>query len=73
MKRVPLLILIAAALGSCSSGHRTSSLQSELENYISEKNCRIGVAVICGDDTVAVNGDEYFPMQNVIKANIINL
>ncbi len=67
MKRVPLLILIAAALGSCSSRHRTSSLQSELENYISEKNCRIGVAVICGDDTVAVNGDEYFPMQSVFK------
>ncbi len=67
MKRVPLLILIAAALGSCSSGHRTSSLQSELENYISEKNCRIGVAVICGDDTVAVNGDEYFPTQSVFK------
>lgn len=43
-------------------------LEQKLAGYISDKDARIGIAVIInGEDTVAVNGDRDFPMMSVYK------
>lgn len=45
-----------------------SRLQDRLQSYISDKDARIGVALIInGTDTVAVNGKAEFPMLSVYK------
>jgi len=45
-----------------------SGLYDALNGYVSDKDARIGVAVIIdGKDTVAVNGSEDFPMMSVYK------
>ncbi len=69
MIRYICTIIISLFLMSCSGGRGdVASLQSSLEDFIRDKDARIGVAVIInGTDTVAVNGDEQFPMLSVYK------
>lgn len=57
-------IIAAAILSACSRG---GDLQSSLEQYVAGQDCHIGIAVICGSDTFAVNGGESFPMMSVFK------
>lgn len=43
-------------------------MEVDLKTYVSDKNARIGIAVIiAGKDTVSVNGNQYFPMMSVFK------
>ncbi len=44
-----------------------SKLRPELEKFVNNKNARIGIAVICNDDTIEVNGRREFPMLSVYK------
>lgn len=53
---------------SLQSTGRYSVLETRLNDYISDKNANIGVAVIVdGMDTIAVNGKRFFPMMSVFK------
>lgn len=60
-----LSIMISALIPESACLHAT--LKNKLLNYISGKDARIGIAVICGTDTVSVNGHETFPMMSVYK------
>lgn len=63
---------------NCSRTYRTNDstskirvyaeLEKKLNNYISDKDAMIGIAVIVdGTDTISVNGDKDFPMLSVYK------
>ena len=62
MIRYICTIIISLFLMSCSGVRgNVASLQTSLEDFIRDKDARIGVAVIInGSDTVAVNGNEQF-------------
>lgn len=63
-----LTFALHAPLYACSARASTScALQSRLQEYISGKNARIGVAVIYDQDTISVNGHDEFPMMSVFK------
>lgn len=68
MVRNIVLILLVWMLTSCSAGARYVALKSELEAFVSDKDARIGVAVIIDDrDTVGINDGKRFPMFSVYK------
>ncbi len=53
---------------SSSAGISGSSLQRQLQEYVADKDARIGIAVIIdGCDTVCVNATREFPMLSVYK------
>lgn len=63
-----LYIAVFLMLVSCSHTDRYTALQEELTEFVKGKDARIGVAVIIdGKDTVAVNGNDKFPMLSVYK------
>ena len=64
-----IIALLGAAIASCShAGRDYSAMEQELQEYVASKDAAIGVAVIIdGKDTVAVNGNEWFPMLSVFK------
>jgi len=58
-------------LCACSSAQKYSKLQSELNEFVKDKDATIGIAVIIdGKDTVTVNGMKAFPMLSVYKLPI---
>lgn len=60
--------ILAFTMMSCSATKSFTQLQSALDEYVSGKDARIGIAVIFdGKDTVQVNGDRDFPMLSVYK------
>ncbi|MDE7375725.1 MAG: class A beta-lactamase-related serine hydrolase, partial [Muribaculaceae bacterium] len=60
--------ILLAALFFSLCGVSAPDLREEIEDYIKDKDARIGVAVIIdGVDTVSVNGDKAFPMLSVYK------
>lgn len=68
--RLVLTALIFAIYSAIPlAGHTCAgSLQTDLEDYVADKDARIGIAVIFGNgDTVAVNGNRDFPMMSVFK------
>lgn len=70
MRRVSFFLLVSAmlSLAGCVKGdYSAKKLQDELNEYVKDKDCRIGIAVIYNGDTVQVNGFEYFPMLSVYK------
>lgn len=63
-----LVAAIAAALLASCGGNNHDALRSQLEDYIKDKDARIGVAVIIDDkDTVAVDGSGRYSMFSVYK------
>ncbi|MDE6279769.1 MAG: class A beta-lactamase-related serine hydrolase, partial [Paramuribaculum sp.] len=63
-----LMVVTALTVLSCSRADKYASLRNELEQFVADKDARIGVAVIVdGKDTVSVNGEEMFPMLSVYK------
>lgn len=63
-----MLLPALIALGACASGKFDApALEEKLADYVSGKDCRIGIAVIYEGDTVSVNGSERFPMLSVYK------
>ncbi len=63
-----MLLPALIALGACASGKFDApALEEKLTDYVSGKDCRIGIAVIYEGDTVSVNGSERFPMLSVYK------
>lgn len=68
MNRFLINILSVAALLLPVVCSAKSDMQQKLEEYISGKDARIGVAVIIeGKDTVEVNGSKDFPLMSVMK------
>lgn len=68
VSRFLILLILATGICSCGTGSKYASLQAELEEFVADKDAKIGVAVIIdGKDTVAVNGNEQFPMMSVYK------
>lgn len=62
------LIMLSIAFTGCSGKASTGPLQKELDEYVIDKDARIGIAVIIDDkDTVGVNIDQKFPMFSVYK------
>ncbi|MDE5745657.1 MAG: class A beta-lactamase-related serine hydrolase [Paramuribaculum sp.] len=60
--------LFAAILAGCvSNKYSADRLRDELKDYVESKDCRIGVAVIYNGDTIAINGNDSFPMLSVYK------
>lgn len=67
MKRL-LLILSYLSFMLPAFANESKSIEDALQEYISSKDARIGVAVIInGKDTVSVNGNRDFPMMSVVK------
>lgn len=65
-----LFILLYCSVSACLNAAmpEIDSLQKKLEDYVNDKDARIGVAVIVnGKDTVEVNGYSDFPMLSVFK------
>ncbi|MDE6048697.1 MAG: class A beta-lactamase-related serine hydrolase [Paramuribaculum sp.] len=61
-------LLAAAVLTGCvSARYSADRLRDELKEYVENKDCRVGVAVIYDGDTVEVNGNDDFPMLSVYK------
>lgn len=69
MKTLLLSSLCAlTAIASGCDGAPYATLQSQLEEFVADKDASIGIAVIIdGCDTIAVNGSEKFPMLSVYK------
>ncbi len=67
MKRL-LLILSYLSFMLPAFANESKYIEDALQEYISGKDARIGVAVIInGKDTVSVNGNRDFPMMSVVK------
>lgn len=73
-KKPVILTFLLVALAMTGCGARADrlvnydGLQEALTEFVADKDANIGVAVIInGKDTVAVNGDKYFPMLSVYK------
>lgn len=64
---LPIFFAILLLTGCSSGGYSPDKLNNELCNYVRNKDCRIGIAVIYNGDTVEVNGNEKFPMLSVYK------
>lgn len=65
---IALSVSLLTSLCNCKTFAPASGLEKSLERYISDKNARIGVAVILDtEDTIAVNGHRDFPMMSVYK------
>ena len=63
-----LFIIIYLSFISPVFAERNKAIEVALQEYIQEKDARIGVAVIInGKDTVSVNGNRDFPMMSVVK------
>lgn len=63
-----LALAWAISVSACASADEMELLRSEIEQYIGDKDVRIGVAVIFnGRDSVSVRGNEAFPMLSVYK------
>lgn len=63
-----IISILALFIISCSQQNKYIALQQELKDYSEGKDANIGIAVIIdGADTVAVNGQNEFPMQSVYK------
>lgn len=60
-------VVIGMAVTGCGHSGRYDTLQRSLEEYVRGKDANIGIAVISGDDTIAVNGHRRFPMLSVYK------
>lgn len=60
-------VIIGMAVTGCGHSGRYDALQRSLEEYVHDKDANIGIAVISGDDTIAVNGHRRFPMLSVYK------
>lgn len=52
------------AVAGCSS---EQALQRKIKSMTEDFPAEVGVAYICGKDTVAINGDGHFPMFSVVK------
>ncbi len=70
MCRLSIIFIMSALVSLASCVKRDFSadkLQNELNEYVKDKDCRIGIAVIYKEDTVQVRGNENFPMLSVYK------
>lgn len=71
MKKVLFILAVIIMLGisqSCEKATAKNALQSELAEYIKDKDANIGVAVIIDrTDTIEINGNQAFPMLSVYK------
>lgn len=68
MRSISLCFIAILCLCSCSVNSKYADLQDKLSTFCKDKDAKIGVAVIIdGKDTVAVNGNERFPMLSVYK------
>lgn len=74
-------ILISSAIAmisACGSGavekqnapDELAVLKSEIESAIEKLDAKVGVAMICGDDTLSVNTDTAYPLMSVFKFHI---
>lgn len=67
-KRLPFIFLAAILLSACSQPKQETCLLSDgLDSLISEFSGTVGVALICGNDTVSINGNDHFPLFSVVK------
>lgn len=65
---ISTIIISVFGISCKSSDSNISEMQRQLESYISDKDARIGIAVIIdGRDTVSINGNRDFPMLSVYK------
>ena len=65
-----LLFITCFLLGieGCNKNPADLSLEKKLTEFVKDKDARIGIAVISEDgDTIAINGNESFPMLSVYK------
>ena len=61
-----ILISLSFILPASADGNKT--IEKALLEYVSDKDARIGIAVIVnGTDTISINGKRYFPMMSVVK------
>ena len=65
MKHYFWILLTALFFSACSQ--QKPSLQQNLEDLVNGFPGMVGVAVISGEDTICINGDERFPMFSVVK------
>lgn len=70
-KILTIILFVFMCVGYSASkdqSSKASQLQLRLEEFVTEKDARIGIAVIIdGKDTVTVNGRRDFPMMSVVK------
>ena len=71
-RSIQLLCLIMSILAACQFSNNTTSLETKIEQIISNKKAIVGVSIIgnSGKDTLSINGDRHFPMQSVFKFHI---
>lgn len=62
--KLPILLLLFA-LSACSTP--TKILQQNLEKITADFPGEVGITMVCGKDTVCINGDKHFPMFSVVK------
>lgn len=63
-----ITLLLASLMLSCSPRRNSDTLESQLREYVEDKDAVIGIAVITHtSDTVAMNGDMRMPMMSVYK------
>lgn len=68
MRNTIIIIFLTTLLCCCTSHSKYADLQKSLNEFVQEKYASIGIAVIVdGIDTVAVNGNNEFPMLSVYK------
>jgi len=72
MKTHLKLSIIALLLISTASFSQNNSLQSKIEQIIQSKNANVGFAMmgIEDGDSLAINGNEHYPMQSVFKFHL---
>lgn len=73
-----LTAALMAVVSACSSAsapkNETSDdldlLKSRIESAIGKVNAEVGMAMICGDDTLSVNPTTAYPLMSVFKLHI---
>lgn len=61
-------VVSISLLLSCSHDNVYSMIETQLSDFVKDKDAQIGVAVIvCDRDTIAINGNTPFPMLSVYK------
>lgn len=71
MKKIIVSVISIIFLCGCASHSKYADLQTALNEFVQGKDANIGIAVIIdGKDTVAVNGNQEFPMLSVYKLPI---
>lgn len=64
-------VMMSGCCGAASSKtHEEQGLQGDVEQVLAGHDARVGVAAICGADTIVVNDGDDYPLMSVFKLHI---